>query len=380
MNAAGRTGRVERFETAVIGGGQAGLAVGHYLAQQDADFVILDGASRIGESWRQRWDSLRLFTPAAYSGLPGMPFPAPPSHLPDKDEVADYLTRYAERFDLPVRLDMRVASLEHDGGRFLLATRDCAFEADQVVVATGPFQQPKVPSVARRLSPDILQIHSSEYRNPFTLPDGPVLVVGAGNSGAQIALELARFRKVWLAGRNPGHVPRRLLGRDLFDWVWPVISRATVDNAFGRRMRERAEHGDQRIGIAERALTSAGIVRVRRLVDERGGLPVCGDAVLEPAVIIWCTGFEPDYRWIRLPVRDDSGAPRHRRGISVDVNGLYFTGLRYQHRVSSSLIGGVGSDAAFVATAIGVGLANKANQGVRALDRLDRVSASSPRR
>ena len=171
MTAPGRTTRVERFETVVIGGGQAGLAVGHSLAQQDADFVILDGAPRVGESWRQRWDSLRLFTPARHSGLPGMPFPAPPSHLPDKDEVADYLTRYAERFDLPVRLDTRVASLEHDGGRFLLATKDCAFEADQVVVATGPFQQPKIPSVARRLSPDIQQLHSSEYRNAFTLPD-----------------------------------------------------------------------------------------------------------------------------------------------------------------------------------------------------------------
>lgn len=352
MKGVSRTGRVERFETVVIGGGQAGLAVGHYLAQQDADFVILDGASRIGDSWRQRWDSLRLFTPAAYSGLPGMPFPAPPSHLPDKDEVADYLTRYSERFDLPVRLDTRVTSLQHDDGRFVLATDGSTFEADQVVVATGPFQQPKIPPVARRLSPDIRQLHSSEYRNPFALPDGPVLVVGAGNSGAQIALELARFRKVWLAGRNPGSLPRRLLGRDLFDWVWPVMSRATMDTALGQRFRKRAQRGDQRIGIPERTLPSAGIVRVGRLVDERGGLPVCGDAVLEPVAIIWCTGFEPDYSWIQLPVVDDTGALRHRRGVSTDVNGLYFAGLRFQHRVSSSLIGGVGRDAGFIAAQI----------------------------
>ena len=152
-----RLGRVERFETVVIGGGQAGLAVGHYLALDDADFVILEGAARIGDSWRRRWDSLRLFTPAGYSGLPGMPFPAPPGHLPDKDEVADYLTRYAERFDLPVRLDTRVRSLGHDGVRFVVHTGDRVYEADNVVVATGPFQRPKVPAISGQLAPEIRQ-------------------------------------------------------------------------------------------------------------------------------------------------------------------------------------------------------------------------------
>ena len=348
-----RLGRVERFETVVIGGGQAGLAVGHYLVSDDADFVILDGASRLGDSWRRRWDSLRLFTPAAYSGLPGMPFPAPPTHLPDKDEVADYLTRYAERFDLPVRLDTRVRSLEHDGVRFVVHAGDRVYESDQVVVATGPFQRPKVPAISRQLAPEIHQVHSSDYHNPFDLPDGPVLVVGAGNSGAQIALELARSRKVWVAGRSPGYLPRRLLGRDLFDWVWPVMNRATLDSALGQRMRKRAQHGDQRIGIPERALGAAGIDRVGRLVDERGGLPVCGDTVIEPSAVVWCTGFEPDYRWIQLPVLNASGTPSHRRGISSAVDGLYFAGLRFQYRLSSSLVGGVGEDAAFVAAQIG---------------------------
>jgi putative flavoprotein involved in K+ transport len=347
-----RLGRVERFETVVIGGGQAGLAVGNYLASDDADFVILDGASRIGDSWRRRWDSLRLFTPAAYSGLPGMPFPAPPTHLPDKDEVAAYLTRYAERFDLPVRLDTRVRSLGHDGAHFVIDAGDRVYESDQVVVATGPFQQPKIPAIGGRLAPEIHQIHSSGYHNPFELPEGPVLVVGAGNSGAQIALELAQSRKVWLAGRSPGHLPRRFLGRDLFDWVWPVMNRATMDSALGRRMRERAVHGDQRIGIPDRALQAAGISRVGRVVDERGGLPVCGDAVIEPSAIVWCTGYEPDYRWIQLPVLNDLGAPPHRRGISSAVDGLYFAGLRFQYRVRSSLIGGVGEDAAFIAAEI----------------------------
>ena len=348
-----RPGRIERFETVVIGGGQAGLAVGHYLASDDADFVILDGASRVGDSWRRRWDSLRLFTPAAYSGLPGMPFTAPPGHLPDKDEVADYLTRYAERFDLPVRLDTQVRSLGHDGARFVVHAGDRDYESDHVVVATGPFQQPRVPAISGRLAPEIHQLHSSSYHNPYDLPDGPVLVVGAGNSGAQIAMELSRSRKVWLAGRSPGHLPRRLFGRDLFDWVWPIMNRATMESPLGQRMRKRAEHGDQRIGIPERALRAAGIIRVGRVVDERGGLPVCGDAVIEPGSIVWCTGFEPDYRWIHLPVLNENGTPSHRRGISSTVDGLYFAGLRFQYRVSSSLIGGVGRDAAFIAAEIG---------------------------
>ena len=342
--------RVERFEAVVIGAGQAGLAVGHHLARRDVDFAILDGASRLGDTWRERWDSLRLFTPAGYSGLPGMHFPAPASHLPDKDEVAEYLTRYADRFDLPVRLDSRVDSLAHDGDRFVLRTNTHILEANNVVVATGPFQRKKVPAIAQRLSRDIHQLHSSGYRNPLQIPEGPVLVVGAGNSGAQIALELARYRKVWLAGRSPGHLPRRLLGRDLFDWVWPLMSRASADTRFGRRLRERTRHGgDQRIGIDEHALAEAGIVRVGRLSNEQFGLPECEGTVIDPRVIVWCTGFEPDYGWIQLPVFGSDGFPRHHRGVAADAAGLYFVGLRFQHRMTSSLMGGVGADAEFIA-------------------------------
>ena len=343
--------RVERFDTIVIGAGQAGLAVGHHLAARDLDFVILDAERAVGDGWRRRWDSLRLFTPAVYSGLPGMPFPAPASHLPDKDEVADYLTRYAERFDLPIRPETRVESLGWDGERFVVRAGSMTLEASTVVVATGPFHQPRVPAVATRLSPEIHQLHSSEYRSPFDLPDGPALVVGAGNSGAQIALELARFRKVWLAGRETGHLPRRLMGRDLYDWLWPVLTRATVDTRLGRRLRERARRGDPLIGIPERQLTDVGIVRLGRLTEERGGLPVCDGEVLHPRVVIWCTGFSPDYRWIQLPVPvlDEHGGPRHRRGVATDAPGLYFVGLRFQHRVTSALIGGVGADAEFIA-------------------------------
>jgi putative flavoprotein involved in K+ transport len=348
-------GRVERFEAIVIGGGQAALSAGYHLATKGVDFTILSDESRIGDNWRRRWDSLRLFTPARYSGLPGMPFPAPPSHLADKDEVADYLERYAQRFDLPVRLDSRVRQLSFNGDRYQLTIEgsDSIIEAANVVVSTGAFQTPRIPAVAATLSPSIYQLHSSEYRNPFELPEGPALVVGAGNSGAQIALELARYRKVWLAGRDTGHLPRRGLGRDLFDWIWPLIKRATTDTLFGRRLRAKSRNGgDALIGIPERELTHAGVTRVSRLSAQRGGLPVVGDQVLEPRVIVWCTGFAPDYRWIDLPVFGDDGYPRHERGVCVDAPGLYFLGLRFQHRLSSSLIGGVGSDAAWVAERI----------------------------
>lgn len=346
--------RVERFGTVVIGGGQAGLSVGHHLAASDADFVILTNEARVGDNWRRRWDSLRLFTPAKYSGLPGMPFPAPSGHLADKDEVADYLERYAERFDLPLRRGTHVGSMSFDGARYLLSVdgANTTIEAESVVVATGAFQRPRVPPVASRLLPQTHQLHSSEYHHPFELPDGPVLVVGAGNSGAQIALELARHRTVWLAGRDTGHMPRRLLGRDVFDWIWPLLRHATVETSIGRRMRAKAHRGDALIGIPERVLREAGVVRVARVEEARAGLPVCGDAILEPAVVIWCTGFRPDYAWIDLPVFGEDGYPRHSRGVVPDAPGLYFVGLRFQHRLNSTLIGGVGEDAEFIAAKV----------------------------
>lgn len=348
--------RVERFETVVIGGGQSGLAVGYHLAERDADFVILSEEIRIGDNWRKRWDSLRLFTPAGYSGLPGTPFPAPSAHLPDKDEVADYLERYVERHDLPVRLGTRASKLSWNGERYVVdvAGGTATIEADSVVIATGAFQRPRVPAVSSHLSATIHQLHSSEYHNPFALPDGSVLVVGAGNSGAQIARELAGFRKVWLAGRDTGHLPRRLLGRDVFDWLWPVMRFATADTWLGRRMRSSIRRGgDALIGIPERELRDAGVTRVPRVDRQRGGLPLCGTEVIEPSVVVWCTGFGPDYSWIDIPdAIGVDGYPRHRRGLSTAKQGLFFAGLRFQHRLNSSLLGGVGDDAAFVAEQI----------------------------
>lgn len=348
-----RPGRVERFGTIVVGGGQAGLAAGYELQQRDVDFVIVDAQERIGDAWRNRWDSLRLFTPAKYSGLPGMPFPSEPMHLPDKDEVADYLERYAQRFDLPVRSSTRAVRLAHDGERWVLQTSRGTLEADNVVVATGPFQQPKLPAIASTLDARIHQLHSSAYGSPFDLPEGPVLVVGAGNSGAQIALELARYRTVWLAGRDTGHAPRRLLGRDLFDWWWPVMRRFSVDTAIGRRLRRAVgAGGDALIGIPERTIRESGVVRVGRVEDSRDGWPVIDGQVIRPSVIVWCTGFSPDYSWIDAPVLDERGWPRHVRGVVLDAPGLFFLGLRFQHRMNSSLLGGVGDDAGYVASEV----------------------------
>jgi putative flavoprotein involved in K+ transport len=347
------TFRIERFDTVVVGAGQAGLAVGHHLAARDIDFVIVDGDDRVGDSWRRRWDSLRLFTPARYSGLPGMPFPAAPDHLPDKDEVADYLARYAERFDLPLRMRTRVRTLGADGDRFVLATGGTRIEATSVVVATGAFQRPHVPGLSWRLSHRIHQLHSSTYRNPFELPLGRVLVVGAGNSGAQVAMEIARFRPVWLAGRDTGHTPRRVLGRDVFDWTWPVMTRLTADTRLGRRMRDReGAGGDSLVGISDVDLAAAGVQRVGRVTDVRDGLPVCDGETLAPSVVIWCTGFTADYSWIDLPVTDAHGRPRHQRGVATDVEGLYFVGQRWQHRRTSSLLGGVGADAEWIAAQV----------------------------
>lgn len=343
--------RIERYDTIVIGAGQAGLAAGYHLARQDADFVILDAASRIGDTWRNRWDSLRVFTSAEFTSLPGMPFPAPRSHLPDKDELADYFERYAQRFDLPVRMNTRVESLSLDGGRYVIDTGAIRYQARNVVVATGPFHTPRIPRLARELSPEIHQLHSSEYRNPFSLPDGPVLVVGMGNAGARIALEVSRFRPVTLAGPRTTHWRRTLLGRDIHWWAWPFVSRLTTNTWAGRLLRRRVTH-DPLVGVSETDLARACVERTGRVTAVRDGLPVADGVTMDVKTIIWCTGFAPDFSWIRLPLPLEEGTPQTRRGVVPGLPGLYFVGLRFLHSITSALIGGVGADAAYVAEQI----------------------------
>jgi putative flavoprotein involved in K+ transport len=348
----------ERFETVIVGGGQAGLATGHHLAQRGRPFVILDAGRRVGDPWRARWDSLRLFTPGRYSGLPGWPFPAPAWHYPTKDELADYLEAYAARFELPVRSGVAVDGLTRREDRFLLTAGDRRFEADNVVVASGAYHHPSIPAFAPELDPAIRQLHSSGYRRPGQLREGGVLVVGAANSGAEIAVEASTAHQTWLSGRHPGSEPTRAgsrLDRLLTPPFWFAISRVlTVDTPIGRKVRPRLMGaGTPLARVRRRDLDAAGIERVPRTVGARGGLPLLEDGrVLEVANVLWCTGFRHDFAWIDLPVLDADGEPRHDHGVVASQPGLYFVGLFFLTAVSSALVGGVGQDAERIAAAI----------------------------
>ena len=350
--------RTERFETVVIGGGQAGLAMGYHLARQRRPFVILEANAQVGDSWRRRWDSLRLFSPARYDGLPGSPFPAPGWSFPTRDEFADYLRDYAVRWDLPVRTGVAVRRLCHDGARYVVEAADCRFEADNVVVATGFDHLPKLPEFAAYLDPGIAQLHAVDYRNPGQLRDGDVLVVGAGNSGADIALELSASRRVLLSGRHPGQLPwhidrlpARLLTRLAFLAFAHVL---TVDTPMGRKLRPRAlAHSGPLIRVKSADLAGAGVERVARTVGVREGRPVLADGrVPDVANVVWCTGFRPDTSWIDLPVFDADGELPQRRGVVDGQPGLYFLGRLFQYALASSMIHGVGRDAAVIAAHI----------------------------
>ena len=346
--------RVERYELVIIGAGQAGLAAGYWLARQDIDFVILDANARVGDSWRQRWDSLQLFTPAKYSGLPGLPIPGDPYRLPNRTDIADYLEWYAQIHDLPVRNNVRVSRMYREDGMYRVETNTNTFEADNVIVATGPFQTPSIPSLSKELRGDIVQLHSSQYRNPAQLREGVALVVGAGNSGAQIAMELAKTRPTYLAGRAVGSLPRRILGRDLFDWLYATVMKPGADSLIGRRMRRNILGStDALIGMTEKDIIAAGVKRIGRIENVRDRMPALasGDG-LDVGSIVWATGFRPDFRWIDLPILDARGFPIHERGVVTGQSGLFFVGLRFQYRLNSSLVGGVGADAEYVTRAV----------------------------
>lgn len=351
--------QTQYVDTLVIGGGQAGLATGYYLKQQQRDFLILDANERIGDAWRKRWDSLHLFTFAKFDGLPGMPFPAPANTFPTKDAMSDYLEAYAARFELPVRTGTQVDHLAREGGRFVATSGTLRFEADHVVVAMGNFQTPRAPAFAGQLDPSIVQVHSSAYRNPAQLREGGVLIVGAGNSGAEIAMEVVRSHPTWLSGRDIGHLPFRIEGVASRLFASRLVLRVlfhrvlTVDTPIGRKMRPKMlAGGGPLIRQKPKDLIAAGIVRVPKVAGVRDGQPMLEDGrVLDVANVIWCTGFHPGFSWIDLPVLGED-EPRHERGIVASEPGLYFVGLEFLYSLSSEMIHGVGRDAERIAEAI----------------------------
>src|SRR5215218_8815273 len=341
----------DRHEVVVIGGGQAGLAMGHFLARRGLKFTILEAADQPGAAWRERWDSLRLFTPARYSSLPGLAFPGDSDSYPTRDEVVGYLADYVRRFELPVELNNRVRSLRKADDTYEVRTEDRTYEADQVVVATGAFQTPRVPPIANELDPSIVQLHSSAYRSPTGISQGPVLVIGGGNSGFQIAVELAASHETHLSiGSRQTPLPQPIFGRDLFWYLDATgLIRKTTESRIGRRLSGR----DTLIGSTPRGLRRRHGVRLHpRAVGAEGSAVTFSDgAELNVGAIIWATGFTSDYSWIEAPVFDEHGRAVHRRGVTGSP-GLYFLGLSWQHTRGSALIGWVKDDAEYLAEEI----------------------------
>jgi putative flavoprotein involved in K+ transport len=346
---------IESVPTVIIGGGQAGLVMGYHLQRAGEQFVILDAQPRIGDVWRHRWDSLKLFSFPKYSSLPGWPMQL--SSFPTHNEMADYLEAYAKRFDLPVRSGVRATRVSRSGGGFSVETSHGVLQCDRVVIATGGYSRPVVPPFATEVSPEIRQLHSSAYKNPSQL-EGTVLVVGAGNSGAEIALEAARSgHQAWLSGRHPGQVPFRIETRKAKLLV-PIVMFAfrrvlNLDTPLGRKVhREAIEHGTPLVRTKQSDLEAAGVQRVGRLAGVRDGLPITeDDQVLEPQTVVWCTGYRPDYSWIDLPVADDAGHPITERGVSPEI-GLYFIGVEFQYAAASSTIQGLDQDARYLMRAM----------------------------
>ncbi len=333
--------------------GKPGLRPAYFLAQQKRDFVILDADQRTGDSWRNRWDSLRLFTPARIDGLPGMRFPAPGSTFIGKDEMADYVEAYASHFDFPIRHGVKVDGLTRDGKPlpdFVLGEK--RFAASNVVVAMSNCQVPWVPAFAPELDRDIVQIHSKEYKNPSQLKDGPVLVVGAGNSGADIAIEVVQSHSTLMSGKESGHIPFRIetfVARNLLLRLVRFVGHRviTIRTPVGRKLRSKMLHmAPPLVRVKPKDLIAAGVERVPRVVGTKDGRPVLEDGrVVDVANVIWCTGFRPGFSWIDLPILGDRQEPDHEAGVVASQPGLYFVGLHFLYSMTSETINGVPRDA-----------------------------------
>ena len=343
------------IETVIIGAGQAGLATGYHLKRRGRPFVVLDAGARVGDNWRRQWDTLRLYSPAQYDGLPGLPFPAKKWTYPGKDQVADYLESYARHFELPVHLGTRAHTLDREGEQYVVTTDRGRYRCDNVVVATGTFgRTPHIPELADRLDPAILQLHSSEYRRPGQLRDGPVLVVGASHSGSDIAFEVAETHPTILAGRDCGQIPPPLESRRmrlifpvlLFAWRHVVTRRTPMGR---KQMRHVRFHGGPMLRVKRADLDARGVERVTSRIEESlDGLPVVDGTPRDVANVVWATGFRQVFDWIHLPVLGDDGYPRETRGVVDEAPGLFFCGLSFQYSFSSMLLAGAGRDAAYV--------------------------------
>jgi putative flavoprotein involved in K+ transport len=352
---------VDFVDTLVIGGGQAGLSVGYYLAERGIPFQILDASPRIGDAWRNRWDSLRLFTPARYVTLPGMPMQARGDYFPSKDDMADYLKSYAANFRLPVASGIRVDKLWKEGGRFVAAAGSRRFEANNVVVAMANYQSPRVPKFAAEIDPSVVQLHAHEYRNPGQLQDGNVLVVGVGNSGADIAIDVAKSHPTFLAGKESGHIPFRIetfLARFVLVRLIRFIGHhvLSVATPIGRKKRPEMLHrAAPLVRVKPQDLIDSGIERVERVAGAREGKPLLeGGRTLDVRNVIWCTGYEPGFSWIDLPVFGGDGHPLHERGIAQSIPGLYFVGLHFLYSMTSATVTGISRDAKRIVDAIAV--------------------------
>jgi putative flavoprotein involved in K+ transport len=364
----------ERIDTVVIGAGQAGLSAGYHLAQRGLPFVILDADARIGDHWRDRWDSLKLYSPARYDSLPGMRFPAPSSHWPTGREMGDYLEAYAGRFDLPVRSGVRVTQVKPGDGGFLVSTADGGrIAARQVIVATGPFREPKVPPFATQLDSAIRQLHSHEYRNPAQLREGPVLVVGLSHSGADIAFETANAgHRTILSGTSHGEMPIRVTDSKRAMLGWPIVEFLfahvfTIRTPIGRSMRPHVRaSGGPLLRIRRGDLDRAGVERHdARVEGVRDGRPILADGtVLDVANVVWATGYRPDYWFVDGPIMGVDGWPEEVRGVSPTVPGLYFLGVPFQYAFTSMLVAGAGRDAKYVVDRVAERVAASAKRPV----------------
>ena len=344
----------KHWNTVVIGGGQSGLATGYFLKKLNNEFVILDENEKPGTSWRRRWDSLKLFTPSHHDNLPGMSIPGGRGSLPSKDDMADYLENYTSQFSLPLQSNVKVNSLVSNNNHFEIESSAGTFTADRVVVATGTHPFPYIPAVSRELSTDIYQIHSSSYINPELLPEGDVLVVGAGISGVEIALEVAKTHKTYISGKPTFHLPNLLL-KYFGELWWLVVNNVlTTNTSVGRKARSRVLHGGgPLVNVSAEELEKEGINMYPRVTGSEEGMPQFSDgSSLKVSTIIWATGFKPDFSWIKMKVTDETGWPVTKRGVSSYYNNLYFVGMPFQYGLTSGLVGGVGRDAEYISKQI----------------------------